>query len=152
MSSTCAQRSDAAAASTRWPRSCSRPSPTSRSATAWPWAASPRSARCSRSEADALAPRRKPARVAGFPPRRELTPALVRTDRGCPSKSKLGRRPPGCVVEGAHQFRPEDRKSTRLNSSHVKISYAVFCLKKKKKKNKSKREEEKKKNEQKKKK
>src|SRR5690606_41155787 len=30
---------------------------------------------------------------------------------------------------------PEDRKSTRLNSSHVKISYAVFCLKKKKKEN-----------------
>src|SRR5436309_16101793 len=29
-----------------------------------------------------------------------------------------------------------DRKSTRLNSSHVKISYAVFCLKKKKKKKK----------------
>src|SRR5690606_40171988 len=29
-----------------------------------------------------------------------------------------------------------DRKSTRLNSSHVKISYAVFCLKKKKKKTK----------------
>src|SRR5690606_41856691 len=28
---------------------------------------------------------------------------------------------------------PKDRKSTRLNSSHVKISYAVFCLKKKKK-------------------
>src|SRR5207302_10008630 len=28
--------------------------------------------------------------------------------------------------------RREDRKSTRLNSSHVKISYAVFCLKKKK--------------------
>src|SRR5207302_10385694 len=28
----------------------------------------------------------------------------------------------------------EDRKSTRLNSSHVKISYAVFCLKKKTKK------------------
>src|SRR5690349_24137088 len=27
----------------------------------------------------------------------------------------------------------EDRKSTRLNSSHVEISYAVFCLKKKKK-------------------
>src|SRR5690349_22460179 len=29
---------------------------------------------------------------------------------------------------------PPDRKSTRLNSSHVEISYAVFCLKKKKKK------------------
>src|SRR5438132_9995781 len=32
-----------------------------------------------------------------------------------------------------------DRKSTRLNSSHTVISYAVFCLKKKKKKNKIKR-------------
>src|SRR2546430_11963442 len=30
---------------------------------------------------------------------------------------------------------PEDRKSTRLNSSHSQISYAVFCLKKKKKMN-----------------
>src|SRR4051812_49621384 len=30
-----------------------------------------------------------------------------------------------------------DRKSTRLNSSHMSISYAVFCLKKKKKKSKS---------------
>src|SRR3989442_9804077 len=33
-------------------------------------------------------------------------------------------------------LRPQDRKSTRLNSSHVRISYAVFCLKKKKKKKK----------------
>src|SRR5688572_32045704 len=32
----------------------------------------------------------------------------------------------------------EDRKSTRLNSSHSQISYAVFCLKKKKKKKKKK--------------
>src|SRR5204863_10166949 len=32
-----------------------------------------------------------------------------------------------------------DRKSTRLNSSHVEISYAVFCLKKKKKRKKQKR-------------
>src|SRR5438309_9020041 len=31
---------------------------------------------------------------------------------------------------------PQDRKSTRLNSSHSSISYAVFCLKKKKKDNK----------------
>src|SRR5690606_27149072 len=30
-----------------------------------------------------------------------------------------------------HNFFIKDRKSTRLNSSHVKISYAVFCLKKK---------------------
>src|SRR2546429_6122440 len=33
-------------------------------------------------------------------------------------------------------YRPRDRKSTRLNSSHGYISYAVFCLKKKKKKRK----------------
>src|SRR5437870_7549864 len=32
------------------------------------------------------------------------------------------------------KYAEEDRKSTRLNSSHVAISYAVFCLKKKKKK------------------
>src|SRR5579872_7627488 len=35
-------------------------------------------------------------------------------------------------VERTHRGQPlEDRKSTRLNSSHVRISYAVFCLKKK---------------------
>src|SRR5690625_5748858 len=37
---------------------------------------------------------------------------------------------------GTRKTRKEDRKSTRLNSSHVAISYAVFCLKKKKKKKK----------------
>src|SRR5256885_12063109 len=37
----------------------------------------------------------------------------------------LGRRHPGEVSGG------QDRKSTRLNSSHLVISYAVFCLKKK---------------------
>src|SRR5690349_23287811 len=34
----------------------------------------------------------------------------------------------------AEEFTSKDRKSTRLNSSHVEISYAVFCLKKKKEK------------------
>src|SRR5690606_16087325 len=43
----------------------------------------------------------------------------------------------GITARGAWEavkrhFREIDRKSTRLNSSHVKISYAVFCLKKKK--------------------
>src|SRR2546422_7703859 len=38
-----------------------------------------------------------------------------------------------CVIDAAHG--QTDRKSTRLNSSHGYISYAVFCLKKKKKKN-----------------
>src|SRR2546426_2738493 len=36
-------------------------------------------------------------------------------------------------VFGASDIRRQDRKSTRLNSSHLVISYAVFCLKKKKK-------------------
>src|SRR5256885_9541528 len=35
-------------------------------------------------------------------------------------------------MHGARARRQEDRKSTRLNSSHLVISYAVFCLKKKK--------------------
>src|SRR2546430_6051323 len=37
------------------------------------------------------------------------------------------------VVHRARDGHPRDRKSTRLNSSHSQISYAVFCLKKKKK-------------------
>src|SRR5690606_41789628 len=36
------------------------------------------------------------------------------------------------VVKYINEHYYADRKSTRLNSSHVKISYAVFCLKKKK--------------------
>src|SRR5947209_15380584 len=52
---------------------------------------------------------------------------------------------PSAVVSGrvgyanatsSNQIAP-DRKSTRLNSSHANISYAVFCLKKKKKRNKN---------------
>src|SRR5437868_9946019 len=40
----------------------------------------------------------------------------------------------GIAANRSHRvrMRNEDRKSTRLNSSHVSISYAVFCLKKKK--------------------
>src|SRR5690606_41148098 len=49
------------------------------------------------------------------------------------------RQPNGCIANrqetpflaGLRRKAAEDRKSTRLNSSHVKISYAVFCLKKK---------------------
>src|SRR5699024_12630714 len=39
------------------------------------------------------------------------------------------------ITRGARNDFLQDRKSTRLNSSHVSISYAVFCLKKKKKQN-----------------
>src|SRR2546427_8887397 len=44
---------------------------------------------------------------------------------------------PGCGRTTSHFFQEmaEDRKSTRLNSSHSQISYAVFCLKKKKNSN-----------------
>src|SRR2546422_7124463 len=44
-----------------------------------------------------------------------------------------GHRVRGCRGRGALQVDGRDRKSTRLNSSHGYISYAVFCLKKKKK-------------------
>src|SRR5437899_4094409 len=43
-------------------------------------------------------------------------------------------RPGDLVVPTVRRPCPQDRKSTRLNSSHLGISYAVFCLKKKKKK------------------
>src|SRR5688572_32276974 len=58
-----------------------------------------------------------------FPPRRDRDPERPR---------KLGalRRP---HLQAAAVALARDRKSTRLNSSHSQISYAVFCLKKKKK-------------------
>src|SRR5690348_17849619 len=43
------------------------------------------------------------------------------------------RRPDPVLQQLETPWRGEDRKSTRLNSSHPSISYAVFCLKKKKK-------------------
>src|SRR5688572_32300957 len=61
-------------------------------------------------------------------------------------KDAAGTNPPGILIHidrggdwGATQWffdnlLQRDRKSTRLNSSHSQISYAVFCLKKKKKK------------------
>src|SRR3712207_7897320 len=75
-------------------------------------------------------------------------PGPVRVDGGAGMNTQ--RRPtlPGFVAESAlaergryggthargpaHALYPADRKSTRLNSSHANISYAVFCLKKKK--------------------
>src|SRR6266496_6231233 len=62
------------------------------------------------------------------PPRSTLFPytTLFRSRRGR-GRADLPRR-------GGPDRPGRDRKSTRLNSSHVEISYAVFCLKKKKKK------------------
>src|SRR5215217_9005394 len=71
------------------------------------------------------------------PPRSTLFPYTTLCRSGAPG-------PPEAVVPSARKSRPRpavpppivppsDRKSTRLNSSHANISYAVFCLKKKKK-------------------
>src|SRR5436305_3337300 len=49
---------------------------------------------------------------------------VVRVDRLRPARSP-------CDARQVRQADCADRKSTRLNSSHVRISYAVFCLKKK---------------------
>src|SRR3712207_6968580 len=57
-------------------------------------------------------------------PRRR--PRLVRRPRAVGRQEQVGGVPEGTL-------RRQDRKSTRLNSSHANISYAVFCLKKKKK-------------------
>src|SRR3712207_6978839 len=46
--------------------------------------------------------------------------------------SRIGRHHPGVVLRLQRRRGRRDRKSTRLNSSHANISYAVFCLKKKK--------------------
>src|SRR5436305_10845767 len=61
------------------------------------------------------------------PPRSTLFPytTLFRSRRATPI---AGTFPDGTCGTGPI---PPDRKSTRLNSSHVRISYAVFCLKKK---------------------
>src|SRR5256885_12287845 len=52
------------------------------------------------------------------------------------AKRRAARRPCQLVRDQHHphpaRVQPGDRKSTRLNSSHLVISYAVFCLKKKK--------------------
>src|SRR5206468_10824845 len=64
-----------------------------------------------------------------FPTRRssDLSPPVCRSRRG--SSRDL---PPAAARRAVPA--ESDRKSTRLNSSHDQISYAVFCLKKKKKK------------------
>src|SRR5690606_41575839 len=62
-------------------------------------------------------------------------PVLLEADVGLQSQllrhhvRRVGQR--SDLMQTHVQAEPGDRKSTRLNSSHVKISYAVFCLKKK---------------------
>src|SRR5690606_41473947 len=57
----------------------------------------------------------------------------ARADAAVPQARRRDRQDPlPAPGRGGRLRRRRDRKSTRLNSSHVKISYAVFCLKKKK--------------------
>src|SRR5438270_2027932 len=96
---------------------------------------------------------RRPPRSTLFPTRRSSD--LIASDVGssiragssvCASSASISCRwlapplergdPDGAGVAGVQELeRRRDRKSTRLNSSHSQISYAVFCLKKKKKQN-----------------
>src|SRR5436305_4696239 len=78
--------------------------------------------------------------VIPHPPRSTLFPytTLFRSRAGRParrhSEGRRLRARRGPSLRGRAAASARDRKSTRLNSSHVEISYAVFCLKKKKKK------------------
>src|SRR5438067_4945312 len=79
---------------------------------------------------------RRPPRSTLFPTRRSsdlLVGMSFRNELGHSSFSRRQRIARRGSSGDSLQLR--DRKSTRLNSSHVSISYAVFCLKKKKKKN-----------------
>src|SRR3712207_7039670 len=84
------------------------------------------------------------------PPRSTLFPytTLFRSEADQAHSRRASGREAGVVERGHHLHaqdearlvRPvvgQDRKSTRLNSSHANISYAVFCLKKKKKQKKT---------------
>src|SRR5690625_2993727 len=66
---------------------------------------------------------------------RPVLPAVGQGQYGCSRAFSVCSKPALPVMAQARKSRT-DRKSTRLNSSHVAISYAVFCLKKKKKKQK----------------
>src|SRR5438477_5926545 len=71
------------------------------------------------------------------PPRSTLFPSTLFRSRGLREGGPAGLRLQPAVPERRrhrHGLLPpaRDRKSTRLNSSHMSISYAVFCLKKKK--------------------
>src|SRR5437773_8422753 len=68
------------------------------------------------------------------PPRSTLFPytTLFRSDHLDPRPGDVHVREPRAHRARGFEHDHRDRKSTRLNSSHITISYAVFCLKKKK--------------------
>src|SRR2546426_4845931 len=64
------------------------------------------------------------------PPRSTLFPYTTLFRSSGPRRDQRRQGAGGTAIHG-DPGGPEDRKSTRLNSSHLVISYAVFCLKKK---------------------
>src|SRR2546426_6224905 len=76
---------------------------------------------------------RRPPRSTPFPTRRSSDLALSPPSRRGASTGRGDSVSRGAwrKASAARQGRDQDRKSTRLNSSHLVISYAVFCLKKK---------------------
>src|SRR5438034_7662626 len=73
------------------------------------------------------------------PPRSTLFPYTTLFRSPCESTAKGNALTSRVRVVALYAVSKRDRKSTRLNSSHTVISYAVFCLKKKKKKKKQKK-------------
>src|SRR5690606_3976308 len=143
-----------AAAGPSWPPSSTRsaasatPPPSTSSRSASP-GSRPRSPSTAPSSPPWACPGRAPGWRNASPPSAASSP---HTRRSCPHSSPPPRErrvmSPDEILQGlydntlvgngpavldlTHQALGQDRKSTRLNSSHVKISYAVFCLKKKK--------------------
>src|SRR5256885_4746682 len=75
---------------------------------------------------------RRPPRSTLFPYTTLFRSDFPRTDFTPRTDDASGHHPQhGPSIPGAGRFEHPDRKSTRLNSSHLVISYAVFCLKKK---------------------
>src|SRR5689334_25126072 len=67
------------------------------------------------------------------PPRSTLFPYTTLFRSRKPSRAEPAHKQGRDYLSESWVLRGKDRKSTRLNSSHSSISYAVFCLKKKKK-------------------
>src|SRR5690349_24062395 len=82
---------------------------------------------------------RRPPRSTLFPYTTLFRSGFWDNDGRCCGTAGVGDILLDAAQDSQDQARSEDRKSTRLNSSHVEISYAVFCLKKKKKKKKRKK-------------
>src|SRR5207249_11919164 len=86
---------------------------------------------------------RRPPRSTLFPyttlfrshaavPELQVVAARLRPHHHLGDRGRQVRQPLSLEQDAVVRARQKDRKSTRLNSSHVSISYAVFCLKKKK--------------------